>query len=199
MQNQHQLLTRKTSKWHSLSFKKTIISNYHQKLDEISIFSTFALKNYGKFTDHSLEKMCPGPWPVASTIPILGLERICSRKVDPWPQIFFDFLALASNVVSPTPTLIIRACEKGFKGYIVPGPLKNPKVYAPSSSCSSTQVAILWCAGQSLAKKACFGRHPSSGKKRARSPVKIFFIFGLHLISGPGLWQKGPYIRARTS
>ena len=48
--------------------------------------------------------MCPRS--LASNVPVLGLERSClpakresaPRKVGPWPRIFFESLALASNV-----------------------------------------------------------------------------------------------------
>ena len=43
----------------------------------------------------------------ASSIPVLGLERVCPRKVGswPWPRIFFVSLAFASSLVSSTPPL----------------------------------------------------------------------------------------------
>ena len=48
---------------------------------------------------------------LASSIPVLGLESVCPRKGCPWswpwPRIFFVSLALASNLVSSTPPLII--------------------------------------------------------------------------------------------
>ena len=46
---------------------------------------------------------------LASSIPILGLERFYPRKGCPWPwpRIFFVSLALASSLVSSTPPLII--------------------------------------------------------------------------------------------
>ena len=51
---------------------------------------TFVLKNYGKFADHSLKKLRRRSLALASTIPVLGLERICLRKVGPWPWIFLS-------------------------------------------------------------------------------------------------------------
>ena len=64
----------------------------------------------------------PGrPWPqgrprgqifkflaLASSIPVLGLESVCSRKGCPWPwpRIFFVSLALASSLMSSTPPLL---------------------------------------------------------------------------------------------
>ena len=48
-----------------------------------------------------------GPWSLASSIPVLGLEIVCPRKGCPWPwpRIFFVSLALASSLVSSTPPL----------------------------------------------------------------------------------------------
>ena len=42
-------------------------------------------------------RLCP--WSLASSIPVLGLERVCPRKGCPWPwpRIFFVSLALASS------------------------------------------------------------------------------------------------------
>ena len=58
-------------------------------------------------------RWCTWSLAVASSIPVLGLERICPRKGCPWPwpwpRIFFVSLALAlaSSLVSSTPPLII--------------------------------------------------------------------------------------------
>ena len=51
-------------------------------------------------------RLCP--WSLASSIPVLGLERFCPRKGCPWPwpRIFFVSLALASSLVSSTPPLL---------------------------------------------------------------------------------------------
>ena len=45
--------------------------------------------------------------PLASSIPVLGLESVCAGKGCswPWPRIFFVSLALASSLVSSTPPL----------------------------------------------------------------------------------------------
>ena len=55
------------------------------------------------------EHLCLCPWSLvlASSIPVLALERFCSRKGYPWPwpRIFFVSLALASSLVSSTPPL----------------------------------------------------------------------------------------------
>ena len=68
-------------------------------------FKLFCFKNYRKFATHNLENLCP--WCLASIIPVLGLERVCSRKVGPWPwsRNFFESLALTSKVVPLTTPL----------------------------------------------------------------------------------------------
>ena len=50
-------------------------------------------------------RLCPWSLALASSIPVLGLERVCPRKGCPWPwpRIFFVSLALASSLVSSTP------------------------------------------------------------------------------------------------
>ena len=56
-------------------------------------------------------RLCPRSLALASSIPVLGLERFCPRKGCPWPwpwpRIFFVSLALAlaSSLVSSTPPL----------------------------------------------------------------------------------------------
>ena len=67
-----------------------------KNLAKCNIFNTFCVKNYGKFADHSLEKLCLGSLALASTIPVLGLEKVCPRKVGSWPlpRIFFRVLGL---------------------------------------------------------------------------------------------------------
>ena len=58
-------------------------------------------------------RLCPWSLALASSIPVLGLERFCPRKGCPWPwpwpRIFFVSLALAlaSSLVSSTPPLVI--------------------------------------------------------------------------------------------
>ena len=55
-----------------------------------------------------LENTCAlCPWSSASNILVLGLERVFSVKVGPWPRIFFVSLALASSLVSSTPPLLL--------------------------------------------------------------------------------------------
>ena len=57
-------------------------------------------------------RLCPWSLALASSIPVLGLERFCPRKGCPWPwpwpRIFFVSLALAlaSSLVSSTPPLV---------------------------------------------------------------------------------------------
>ena len=53
-------------------------------------------------------RLCP--WPqtflsLASSIPVLGLQRVCPLKGCPWPW-FFLCVSLASSLVSSTPPLI---------------------------------------------------------------------------------------------
>ena len=47
---------------------------------------------------------------LASSIPVLGLERFCPRKGCPWPRIFF--VSLASSLVSSTPPLIFTVVSQ---------------------------------------------------------------------------------------
>ena len=64
------------------------------------------LKTFLFFGEHL--RLCPWSLALASSIPVLGLERFCSRKGCPWPwpRIFFVSLALASSLVSSTPPLV---------------------------------------------------------------------------------------------
>ena len=48
-------------------------------------------------------RLCPRSLALASSIPVLGLERFCPRKGCPWPRIFFVSLAL--SLMSSTPPL----------------------------------------------------------------------------------------------
>ena len=86
-----------------------IFKNYYFRIiiknfKKCNILNIFAFKNYGKFADNNLEKLCPRS--LNSTIPVFGLEGVSPRKVGPWPRIFFESLALASKVVSSTPPLV---------------------------------------------------------------------------------------------
>ena len=40
-------------------------------------------------------RLCPWSLALASSIPVLGLERVCPRKGCPWPRIFLVSLALS--------------------------------------------------------------------------------------------------------
>ena len=60
--------------------------------------------------------LCPWFSALASSIPVLGLERVCPRKGCPWPRIFFVSLALASSLVFSTPPLAVSGATKGTKG-----------------------------------------------------------------------------------
>ena len=44
---------------------------------------------------------------LASSIPVLGLDRVCPREVGLWPRIFLVSLALVSSLVSSSPPLVI--------------------------------------------------------------------------------------------
>ena len=121
-----------------------ISKNYHfrimiQNLNKCNIFSTFGLKNCRKFTDYNLGKLCPQS--LASTVSVLGLEKVCPRKVSPWPRIFFFFESLASNVVSSTPPLVKsntvlstarHRCNISSKGAALPG--RNDAEIGPTNS-----------------------------------------------------------------
>ena len=103
------MLTRKTSKWHSLLFLKTTIFKLSSKTQRNAILlSTYTIKNYGKFPDRNLKKFCPRF--LASTIPALSLalRRSVLEKLVLGSRFFFEplALALASNVVSSTPLAV---------------------------------------------------------------------------------------------
>ena len=61
-------------------------------------------------------RLCPWSLALASSIPVLGLERFCPRKGCPWPwpRIFFVSLALASSLVSSTPPLLKTLTNAGL-------------------------------------------------------------------------------------
>ena len=61
------------------------------------------------------KKMCFWPLDSASTIPVLGLKRVCARKIGPWPWIFFE--SLAPKLVFLTPSL--ATCQVNEKERIV--------------------------------------------------------------------------------
>ena len=55
---------------------------------------TFFLENDFLANDDSLEKLFSLSLALASSMPVIGLERVCPRKVGPWPRIFFWILGL---------------------------------------------------------------------------------------------------------
>ena len=72
-----------------------------RKIYKILELKTFFLR--------SLSRCVVGFWPLASSIHVLGLKKVCPRKGCPWPwrQIFFVFLA--SSLVSST--LSLNVCK----------------------------------------------------------------------------------------
>ena len=96
VQNQHQLLTCKTSKWHSiLFFKNYFFRIIIKKVTKRNILSSFAFKNYGKFTDYNLEKLCPCFLALASIIHLASRGSVLEKLVlghglevflSPWPR-----------------------------------------------------------------------------------------------------------------
>ena len=66
-----------------------------------------------KFADPNLEKLCPQSLALASSTPVLGLDRICLKKsVLGWPRILFQ--SLASKVVSLTPSLVFIINQRSY-------------------------------------------------------------------------------------
>ena len=55
----------------TIIFKTTVFESSSKTTKYV--LNTFAFKIYGRFANHNLEKLCP--WPLAATIPVLGLER----------------------------------------------------------------------------------------------------------------------------
>ena len=71
-------------------YKNDHIQIIIKNLTKCSTLNTFALKNYGKFAAHNLENiLCPWSSPLAAINPVLGLVRVCPRKIGPWPRIVF--------------------------------------------------------------------------------------------------------------
>ena len=73
------------------------------------------LKTLFFFKEHL--RLCT--WSLASSVPVLGLERVC-----PWPRIFFMFLGLASSLVPSTPPLIVTLVTRTQK-LVYPKPNPN--------------------------------------------------------------------------
>ena len=64
--------------------------------------------------------LCARSMVLASSIPVLGVERISPQKVGPWPWSWMFFVSLASSRVSSTPPLFnwykrIRSVVEGRK------------------------------------------------------------------------------------
>ena len=105
------LLTYKTS---------NVFRNYNfrivtKNLTKCNILKIFAFKNDGKLVNRrkivfieTFKKLCSRFLALVSSIPVLGLFSVCPRKLGcyPWPQIFLEFLTLASKVLSSIPPLI---------------------------------------------------------------------------------------------
>ena len=51
-------------------------------------------------------RLCPWSLALASSIPVLVLERVCPRKGFPWPWPWIFFVSLALYLVSSTPPLL---------------------------------------------------------------------------------------------
>ena len=71
-----------------------IFRNYYfwisiKNLTKCNILKTFWFKNNEKFADHISKKFCFWSLALTSTISVLGHERVCARKVGPWPWFFF--------------------------------------------------------------------------------------------------------------
>ena len=81
-------------------------------------------------------RLCPWSLALASSIPVLGHESVCSRKgcPRPWPRIFFMSLALASSLESSTPPLLttLRLSTSGL-------PIKIITLEAPISETAGSR------------------------------------------------------------
>ena len=66
------------------------LENFFEKRFLVIAWKIF-VKTFFFFAEH----LCLCPWSLASSIPVLGLESVCSRKGCPWPwsRIFFVSLA----------------------------------------------------------------------------------------------------------
>ena len=82
-----------------------------KNLTKCNTLYTFAVKNYGKSTNHNLEKMCLRSLTLALTI---GLERVWSREVGPrpWPGIFFSPWLLRLCPSTPPPVFDQRILQR---------------------------------------------------------------------------------------
>ena len=74
-----------------------------KKLNKLQYLKTFAVKNNEKYADHNLEKLCP------------CLERVCHRKVGPWPWIFVRVHSLEGCVLD---SISVHQFEHGRYGTV---------------------------------------------------------------------------------
>ena len=88
-------------------FKKYYFRIIIKIFTKCNILSTFAHKNYGKFAYHNLEKLCSRPLVLASTIPVIGLERSVHEKLVLDLGLGFFFESLALNVGFSNPPLVV--------------------------------------------------------------------------------------------
>ena len=112
-----------------IAWKKILEGVFYWRMPEKNFWRRFfwdRLKNFLK-TFFSGEHLRLCPWSVASSIPVLGLERVCPRKGCPWPWIFFVFLVLASSLVSstsasyPLEKFLSEALARGTVTTVMPG------------------------------------------------------------------------------
>ena len=94
-------------------------------------------------------RLCPCSLALASSIPVLGLERVCPRKgcLWPWPRIFFCVLGLEPCVSTPplmsTKTIIFiyaifrDIIEPKTTAFIAPPFFENAKL---SKNCESFSI-----------------------------------------------------------
>ena len=111
------LALRKSSRKHfdALASKPQVLENCPVLGSRTAVF--FELLKFWRSPEKIFEdlvfgehlSLCPWSLALASSIPVLGLERVCPRKGCPWawPRTFFGFLALAlaSSLVSSIPPL----------------------------------------------------------------------------------------------
>ena len=78
-------------------------------------------------------RLCPWSLALASSIPVLGLERVCPQKGCPWPRIFF--VSLASSLVSSTPPLLFKFMKAEMREKEQSNFLPNSR-WRPKKMCS---------------------------------------------------------------